>query len=368
LLAAQTNLGSVLFKLGQFEESRAAFREVLAAHKDHAFSWKNLGAAERALGDFGAARTAYETAVRIAPDYAEAQRDLALLDLLEGRLAEGFARYEWRMRALERGAAPLPSPRWDGGPLNGRTVLLHYEQGFGDTLQCLRFVPLVTARGGRVKLIVQRPITRLAACLSGVEVVTAKKPPRHDVHAHLLSLPHLLGVAASGVPTEVPYLSPPPDRVAAWRALLPACGKTRVGLVWTGNAAHENDRQRSIEPSLLAAITAVPGCVFYNLNPAVEPPTGMLPAPSRLSDFAETAAAITNLDVVISVDTAVAHLAGALDKPVWVLLPSVPDWRWGLDRADSTWYPTAHLFRQEARGDWSPVLRDVAARLCVTRS
>jgi tetratricopeptide (TPR) repeat protein len=368
LLAAQANLGSVLFKLGQFEASRDAFRVALAAHPQHAFSWKNLAAAERALGDFAAARAAYETAVRIAADYAEAQRDLALLDLLEGRLGEGFARYEWRLKAPERGSVPLPSPRWDGGPLNGRTVLLHYEQGFGDTLQCLRFVPLVVARGGRVKLLVQRPIARLATCLPGVEVVTGEKPPRHDVHAHLLSLPHLLGIAASGIPVEVPYLAPPPERVAAWRALLPESAKTRVGLVWTGNAAHENDRQRSIEPALLATITDVPGCVFYSLSPASEPASGVLVAPSRLSDFAETAAAIMNLDLVISVDTAVAHLAGALGKKVWVLLPAVPDWRWGLERADSTWYPTAHLFWQKLRGDWGPVLREVAERLQVTGS
>jgi tetratricopeptide (TPR) repeat protein len=367
-LAAQANLASLLFRLGRFEDSRAAFRDVLAVHPNHTFSWKNLAAAERALGNFEAARKAYENAVQKASDYAEAQRDLALLDLLEGRLEQGFARYEWRLQAPERGAPPLPTPRWDGGALNGRTLLLHYEQGFGDTLQCLRFVPLVAARGGRVKLMVQKPVARLAACLPGIELVTGEKPPRHDVHAHLLSLPHLLGIGKSGIPAAVPYLTPPRERIAAWRALLPLSGNTRAGLVWTGNAAHENDRQRSIEPAALATITGPQGCVFYNLNPACEPPSGVLPAPARLSDFAETAAAIMNLDIVITVDTAVAHLAGALGKPVWVLLPFVPDWRWGLRRTDSPWYPTARLFRQKTRGDWAPVLQEVAARLQVTGS
>ncbi len=340
-------------------------RGLLAAHPNHAVGWKNLGAAERALGNFGAAREAYATAIRHVPDYAEAHCGLGLLDLLLGDARAGFASNEWRWRSPNIPAPLLKGQRWLGEPVNGRTILLHYEQGFGDTIQFLRFVPLVAALGGPVLLRSQRSLERLAVTVRGVTrlVPESERLPRYDLHAYLMSLPLLLGLDGPPSQCEVPYLAPPAARVAHWRQMLPPAAEKRIGLVWSGNPAHDNDLQRSIDADLLAPLLAVPGCAFFSLHPTVEPPTGVKRLPGRLTDFAETAAAIVNLDLVIAVDTAVAHLAGALGRPVWILLPAVPDWRWGLVSLQTPWYPSARLYRQTARGDWAEVLARVAADL-----
>jgi tetratricopeptide (TPR) repeat protein len=365
LPAAMANLGSALFAQGRFAEAEAAHRVMLAAFPDHAVTWKNLGAALRALGDFNASHAAYETAIRFAPEYAEARRDLAMLDMLRGDEKTGFAGYEWRFHMPVASAPALAGRRWLGEPVEGKTLLLHWEQGLGDTIQCLRYVPLAAARAGRIILRVQPPLERLAASVPGVaRLLTARDAlPRYDVYANLLSLPHLLGLGEARFAPGAPYLAPPEPVLTKWQALLPAGGARRVGLVWSGNPAHENDRQRSIDPGLLAPVLATPGCVFFNLNPAAQAPRGVLQPPATLADCADTAAVTLQMDLVLTVDTAAAHLAGALGRPVWVLLPAVPDWRWGLQGEASAWYESARLYRQRARGDWAPVLARVAADL-----
>ena len=187
--------------------------------------------------------------------------------------------------------------------------------------------------------------------------------PRYDAEAYLLSLPHLLDASETMIAECVPYLRPAPERVAFWGDRLPSDGTRRIGIAWSGNPHHENDRQRSIDPALLAPLTARTACTFYCLTPEIEPPDGIRRLPVQVSDFADTAAVLANLDLVISVDTAVAHLAGALGCALWLLLPFVPDWRWQLGRERSVWYPSARLFRQSARRDWREVISVVAATL-----
>jgi hypothetical protein len=271
----------------------------------------------------------------------------------------------------------FPQPQWQGDDLAGRTVLVHAEQGFGDTLQFVRYLDRARGANGRVILVVPAPLERLLRPLPGVTVLPAGAPlPAFDVHLPLMSLPRVFGTRLDTIPAEVPYLSADPAAVAAWRERLAPDALT-VGLVWSGNPDHQYDGQRSIPVEPLLAALQVPGVAVYSLQKAVRPVDRAVPADRfgavvdlapKLSDFHDTAAAVTALDLVISVDTAVVHLAGALARPVWTLLPFVPDWRWLAGRDDSPWYPTMRLFRQPRRGDWTSVLARVHAALHETAS
>jgi ADP-heptose:LPS heptosyltransferase len=262
-------------------------------------------------------------------------------------------------------------PLWNGEDLAGRTVLLHGEQGYGDTIQGLRYVPLVAARGGRVVLEVPAPLARVAASVSGVaEFVTAGQAlPRFDLVCPMLSLPRALGTTLETIPADLPYLAPPAEAVAQWRERLGGPG-LRIGIAWAGSALHRSDAQRSIEIETLAPLLKTKGVRWFSLQVGERAadlarlPAGLITdlAP-RLSDFADTAAALANLDLLISVDTAVVHLAGALARPAWVMLRARPDWRWMLEREDTPWYPSLRLFRQRERGDWDEVVARVRAAL-----
>jgi glycosyltransferase involved in cell wall biosynthesis len=296
---------------------------------------------------------------------------------VRGDLAKGFEEYEWRWRTSDMAKSKLdvPQPEWDGSPLDGRIIFLYAEQGLGDTLQFARYAPMVAERGGRVILECQSEIASLLRGLAGVEqvVVRGEQRPPFDVHASLLSLPHLLGTTLETVPAEIPYLTVDPARVAAWGEYLDAEAEAglRVGLVWGGNPDHKADRRRSISLDALAPLAQVPGVHFFALQkgPAAvqadTPPEGLklTNLGPLLGDFVDTAAVLEHLDLVITVDTSVAHLAGALGRPFWGLLAVAPDWRWLLEREDSPWYPTARLFRQESFGDWSAVVERVAKSL-----
>jgi hypothetical protein len=265
---------------------------------------------------------------------------------------------------------------WRGESLGGKTILLHAEQGFGDSLMLLRYAPLVAARGGRVVVEVPRALERLAARLAGgpYTLVAAGQPlPAFDLHCPLMSLPLAFGTTPETIPAAVPYFSAAPDAIARWRARLATAAGMKIGIVWAGNPVHLNDASRSIALDRLASLFELPETQWYSLqvgeraSDLAKLPAGRITdlAPD-LTDFAETAAAISALDLVISVDTAVAHLAGALGHAVWILLPFDPDWRWLLERGDSPWYPTARLFRQPKRGDWDSVvhaLRDALREL-----
>jgi hypothetical protein len=291
-----------------------------------------------------------------------------------GRFEQGWPGYEWRWKVEEFGALPpLHQPQWDGSPLEGRTILIRTEQGLGDTLQFIRYIPLVHRRGGRVILLSQPPLTRLQACIPGVERLLAHGDPvpEFDVHVPLLSLPGLLGTRLETVPADVPYLEAEPPLVEAWRHRLGSYPGFKVGIVWQGNPKYLQDRARSTCLAQFAPLARVPGVHLFSLQkgPGAEQLTArtewfpVTDLGSGLADFADTAAVLKHLDLVVSVDTSVAHLAGALGLPVWVALPHAADWRWLMGRDDSPWYPTMRLFRQTGPGQWEDVFRRIAEAL-----
>jgi tetratricopeptide (TPR) repeat protein/glycosyltransferase involved in cell wall biosynthesis len=376
---AHNNLGTVFHEQGRLDEALASLRRAVAVKPDYVEAYHNLGVVCSDAGDLDGSIASFRQALARRPDYADAHFGAGLSLLLQGRLEQGFAEYEWRWRCPDIAvhARRCPQPQWDGGPLGGRTILLHAEQGLGDAIQFARYAPLVAARGGRVVLECQPELAALLWTLSGADQVVSRgeQLPPFDVHAPLLSLPYLLGTTLETIPAEIPYLRADPDRVAAWAAHLAMAGGgdggLRVGLVWAGNPAHKNDRRRSLTLDALRPLARVPGVRLFALQKGTAagqteaPPLGMalINLGPQLADFADTAAVIQQLDLVITVDTAVAHLAGALGRPVWVLLGSPPDWRWLWRGEDSPWYPTARLFRQERFGNWEGVIARVAAAL-----
>jgi tetratricopeptide (TPR) repeat protein len=366
----ENDLGNALFELDRLEE--AASRYERAARLDPALvpAHVNAGNTFFHLMRIDAAVAGYERALAVNPAHGEARLNRALALLVSGRFREGFAEYEWRWR--HPGFPPtrtFDAPPWDGAPLAGRTILLHAEQGIGDTIQFVRYAPLVKAGGGRVVLECQPPLASLLAAVAGVDQVVGKGDalPPFDVHAPLLSLPRILGTAVDTIPAQVPYLRAPAGPAAADGD----DGRRRVGVAWAGNPANVNDRNRSLDPGLFAPVAEVPGwrLVILQVGPGREAIplhpflADALDLGERLPDFAATARAVARLDLVIAADTALAHLAGAMARPVWTLVPFRPDWRWLIGRDDSPWYPTMRLFRQRRRGDWQGVMREVAAAL-----
>ena len=308
-----------------------------------------------------------DLAVALEPTDIDTRYHRALLQLLMGNLAEGFAGYEARFETkLWRGdKRHFRQPEWRGEELAGRTILLYAEQGLGDTLQFCRYAALVAARGGRVVLEAPPPLRHLLDGLAGVERLIAhgEEPGDFDVQCPLLALPHLLGTDLESIPAAIPYLATPDDVRRAWRDRLGRRVRTRVGLVWAGNPRFINDRRRSLPFAALAPLWSLPSIDWFSLQvgPRAEDlasaPSGLITdlAP-ELHDFAETAAAVEQMDLVISVDTAVAHLAGALSKPVLLLLPFAPDWRWMRRGETSPWYPGHRLLRQDMRREWANVI------------
>jgi len=420
----QTQLGVTLAKQEKHEEAAAAFRRALAVKPDHAEAHGRLGNVLRSQGKLIEATAclrsairlrpnypeahanlglvyleqnrvmeaiaAFESALRLKPDYKEAHWNHGLALLLAGDLARGWAEYEWR-RPLKDDPARrrnAPQPLWDGSDLGGQTILLHTEQGFGDTIQFCRYASLAADKGGKVILQCRPELKRLMKSVRGVVAVAGPGDPLppFEVHAPLMTLPSLLGTTLETIPAEAQYLSADAKLVKEWELQMgpvpfPRNGKAagkelRVGLVWGGNP--KPNPRRSCPLSAFAPLARAPGVTFYSLqkgDPAQQaPPPGLnlIDLTVGLNDFADTAALIANLDLVITIDTGVSHLAGAVGKETWVMLPFVPDWRWLLDREDSPWYPTIRLFRQDASCTWGPVVeriaRDLAGKLGATLS
>jgi hypothetical protein len=297
------------------------------------------------------------------------------LRLLTGDLDAGWREYEWRWKdkSLDLPERDFAQPLWlGGGGIEGKTILLHSEQGFGDTIQFCRYAPLIAARGARVLLDVPEPLQDLMASVSGVARVISEKdrPPNFDVHCPLLSLPLAFKTRIESIPANTPYLSAPSETMRNWDLSFGSKDRLRVGLAWSGRPTNRDDSNRSIKLQSLLPLLDV-RANFVSLQKDVRPDdatelkvrSDLLHVGDKLKTFADTAAVIANLDLVISVDTSVVHLAGALAKPVWVLLSFVPDWRWLLNRDDSPWYPTARLFRQNAPGDWAGVISRVVREL-----
>ena len=366
--AFPTLLGHAHALLRALAPAAEAYRQALAIDGCVAATWYALGLVERDRGRYTEARASQERVLALDPQHVEAHFELAQLLLLAGDYGRGFAEYEWRLR---RPAAPdrdLPQPLWRGEPLAGRRLLVYGEQGMGDVLQMVRFLPALAGRGAHITLSCHAPLVPLLSTLPDVERTVAHfaEPGDCDLRIPLLSLPHRLGVTLADLPPSVPYI-PAPSRPVA--AALTHAGDRKVGLAWAGSPLHRNDRSRSIPFDALLPLARLPGIRLFSLQTG-DAAADVAHGGGRVSDlgagfadFADTAAAVAALDLVITVDTAVAHLAGALGKPVWLLLPFIPDWRWMTGRDDSPWYPTARLFRQTAPGGWAEVTECVAAAL-----
>jgi tetratricopeptide (TPR) repeat protein len=370
--APLSNRAVTLQALDRLDEALASCDRALALRPDSVEALINRGSVLQELRRFDEALASYDRAVAIAPDHAEAQTNRAFLLLLTGDLARGWPAYEWRRKLpswVERG---FTQAEWSGEDIAGKRLLLHAEQGFGDTIQFARYAAQAAMRGADVVLEVQPSLKPLLGGLFGVEVVAAGRDqlPAFDLHCPLLSLPRLFATTPATLPGGDPYIGAPADRIAAWTPRLPADGM-RVGLAWSGHPNNARDHERSIPFARLAPLIDVPGTRFVSLQKDIRTADAddfrrcgkLIDLRGEMRDFADTAAVIAQLDLVITVDTAAAHLAGAMGKPVWVLLPRVPDFRWLLDRATSPWYPRARLFRKGQADTWDAVIAAVAAEL-----
>jgi len=371
---AQFNRGLALFELGRYADAAAAHDAVMAAVPQHAGAWLNRGRALAALKRYQEALDSYGKAAALRRDDADAEFMAALACLTLGDYSHGFAKYETRWRRT--GMAPQRSrgrPLWLGQyPLARKTILLHAEQGLGDTILFARYVPLLAETAAKVVLEVPVELKPLMASLAGAAAVIApgEAPPPYDVHCPLGSLPLALKTEPATVPAPLPYLAADAAHLAKWSARLGERDRPRIALSWSGNPSHLNDRNRSIPFARLAPLFAMPA-QFVSIqrdvrNEDAERLAGesrVLHLGGELENFSDTAAVIALCDLVITVDTAVANLAGAMARPVWVLIPFAPDWRWTLDAETSPWYPTARLFRQTALGDWDGVIARVGVAL-----
>lgn len=369
---ALTSLGLTLNDLGHSEEAARCHRRAVAIDPAFPGAICNLGTARLALNGVDDAIRCYRRAVRVEPQGADGHRNLGMALLVGGELGEGWNEYEWRLRCKDAPTqGEIPRPRWNGEPLNGRTILLHSEQGLGDAIQFSRYAPMVAARGGKVLLGTPASLAPLLRPIPGVEDVVSGTLSLNsfDVQVPLLSLPQVFGTTLDAVPAAVPYLHPQPGAVSGWAERLAEERGLRIGIVWAGSPGHANDRNRSLPLGAFAPLARVPGVTLFSIQKgptegqAAAPPDGMrlVNLSPHISSFLDTAAIIANLDLVVCVDTSVAHLAGAMGRPVWVLLPFAPDWRWLIDREDTPWYPTMRLFRQTRPGDWSDTLDRLAA-------
>ena len=375
---AHVNRGATLAHLERDAEAVEAYREAIRHDPGNAEAHGNLGLALTNLGRTAEAVQAHRQAVALAPDNPKHHHWLGMALLLTGAMTEGWAEHEWR-RKLPGFQRDLPKPAWTGEALGGKTILLHAEQGYGDTLHFVRYAPLVAATGGRVVLWVPDPLIRLLATVPGVAEAVSDRPPASafDVHLPRMSLPHAFGATLDTISAPIPYLSPDGEAVAAWGKRVARLAGLKIGLVWAGNPGYPEkreyriDRRRSLRLEQLAPLAEIDGITFVSLQKgdaagqATAPPAGLrlVDWMDEVTDFADTAALVANLDLVISVDTSVAHLAGAMGKPVWILSRFDGCWRWLENRDDSPWYPTARLFRQPAPGQWEPVLIKVADAL-----
>jgi len=363
-------LGYIFERQGDLAAAADAYRIALKIDPDLAVAYFHLGITHHLQGDCAQALKCVEMMRRVEPDSAEARSFLGILLLQQGNFSQGWSEYEYRWGTTYglRHRRKFRKPLWKGEPLAGARILLHAEQGMGDTLQFVRYVPLVAARGGSAILEVQPRLHRLLAKTPGaVEVISRGEAlPAFDWQCPLLSLPLAFATDLSTIPSPVTYVEPDPAEVEIWRERLGGNG-LRVGLAWGGNAKHPHEHWRSIPLELLAPLTRMEGATFYSLQ--MGPPAArvaqlgvnvrLVDLQGEQKDFADTAAIVSNLDLVISIDTSVAHLAGAMGKPVWVFLSKSPDWRWMLDREDTPWYPSARLYRQSRLGNWAEVISRV---------
>jgi Flp pilus assembly protein TadD len=369
----QYNLANIYRNAGQFDEAIERYRRALSLRPGWSEAINNLGNALCAAGRFDEAGTVYRQTLALRWDDPLAHWNLGLLLLRQGNLRDGLPEYEWRWKLKELGLTRpnFSCPQWDGSRLDGKRIFLYCEQGFGDTIQFVRYLPMVAETGGSVIVGVQPELLPLLEKFQGPWKWTSTLPPAadFDVHCPLVSLPAAMKTTEPTIPGREPYITAPAEKAARWHERLADDGHRKVGLAWAGRSTHPHDRQRSIAFEQLAPLASAERVTFISLQkgitvkPALAESLKLIDWTAELHDFSDTAGLIANLDIVITVDTAVAHLAAAMGKPVWVMLPFVPDWRWMLARMDSPWYPTIRLFRQKRYGDWASVVKEVAEEL-----
>ncbi len=365
---AHAALGAMLADAGALADAEAHLRRAIVLKPAYAEAQDDLGTVLKEQGRAKEAEAAFREAVRLKPDFANAHNNLAMTLLAEGAFEEGWREYEWRWKTPRwaTAARAFGQPQWRGETAEGRTLLIHAEQGFGDTLMFCRYAPLAAARGFKVVLEVPSPLHRLLGGLPGVEQIVGRGEPlpAFDLHCPMLSLPLAFWTTLETIPGDTPYLSAADAEVASWSERLGQGAGLRVGVAWSGNPGTTGHARRSLPPEQLDRLLAAPGVRFVSLQKDAD--AGGLPILDLIAeanDFADTAVLIAGLDLVISVDTAVAHLAGALGKPVWLLDRFDPDWRWLLGRQDSPWYPSLTIYRQPAPGDWGAVVNEVLEHL-----
>jgi len=364
-----------LMEVGRFEEALPSYEKAIADRSDWVDAITSRGFALWRMGRPEDALRSYNRALLFEPDSVLARTNRSLALLLTGNLRTGFEEFEWRLEKGDRRKRlrALQGARWLGQEdLDGKTILLHWEQGLGDTLQFIRFVPSLAGKGARVFVQVQAPLVPLLRGFPGTAAVLSPDDPlpKYDLHSPLLSLPLALGTTVDTIPASVPYIASSSDRDATWSERLGAPKGPRVGIAWSGSPGYANDRSRSMSLETLLPL-ASQGVELISIQKELRDSDrdtlGAHPEirhfGGQLADFSDTASLVSLMDLVVSVDTSVAHLAGAMGKPVWLLLPFAPDWRWLLDREDSPWYPTVRLFRQSRIGDWDGVIRRVAEEL-----
>jgi tetratricopeptide (TPR) repeat protein len=382
LLVAQSNLGDVLTKLGRPEEGLACSQRVLAIDPNFPDGYLNMGVAYFRQARFAEAEACYRRAIALRSDFPDAHLNLGLLLLLHKRYEEGWREYEWHWRCPTHPSRRLDfaTPPWDGSPVPGKTILAYADQGFGDTLQFIRYLPMLLAQSQAAHITVecQPALLPLLQQLAGPQVdfvsrdKSLKDAPPHDFQVSLFNLPLFLRCYEPFVP-KTPYLQADETNRAGWRARLASSPAPRVGIAWAGNPKQGDDRFRSMKAHMVEPILRVPGITFLNLQiestgplPPVFSEIGVLDFREQIADFSDSAALFAELDLIITVDTGTCHLAGALGCPTWAILSFVADWRYGLADESCPWYPSIRQFRQPSRGDWASVVAQVAQELAKT--
>ncbi|MEN6411717.1 MAG: tetratricopeptide repeat protein [Veillonellales bacterium] len=368
---AYNSLGTVLTDINCYEAAEACFYHAIRIQPDYLEPYHNLGVLFTTINRLSQAEAYFCRALNLNPNYVETEFSLATLYLLQAQYEKGWEKYD-KSRMIKYSQAQPEAPRWRGENLTGKRILLYYEQGFGDTLFFVRYAPLVAKIAGKTVLWVQEPLQRLLDSsfpFLAVHGTTDIPPGEFDFCCPLPSLPMVFNTAAKDIPRTIPYIKVCSEIAAKWGKAAEELNRARIGVAWAGNPSHHNDRNRSIPIDLFADLFADDEVIWVSLQVGakardlVKVPGKVFSRPEEMQDFAETAGLITHLDLVITVDSAVAHLAGAMGKKTWLLLPFAPDWRWQMDREDSPWYPTMRLFRQRKADDWPDVINRVRGAL-----
>ncbi|MEN9756348.1 MAG: hypothetical protein RL755_535 [Pseudomonadota bacterium] len=377
---AHYNYGVTLQKMARYEDAQKSYRLAINYNPNHAKAHSNLGLVLKHLSEFGESEKHFVTAIKLDPHFIDAHYNFALLLMLLGRLKEGWAQYQWFYHPQNTNPSKPNQPnlnakQWEGEALQGKTILIHSEQGFGDMIQFVRYAQHLKAHGATVWVLVTKPLVELFNTIVWVDRVLENGEQHnttYDFWVFPLALPYWFQTTLENLPCNVPYLSVNTEKSAWWKNWLAQSGvnNKKIGLVWAGNPVHSNDANRSIDLSRFACLSELQNITWVSLQlgekareACLNGPLNMLDASVYIEDFTDSAALLANLDLLISVDSSPAHLAGALNLPVWTLITAVPDWRWLLNREDTVWYKSMRLFRQPKKGDWTSVLNDVKKAL-----